>query len=388
MIESQMGLKENDSKKVNMLLTLVLWCILCTVSMTAMLVVAADKTIVVADTTADQSESITEKVHGSTDREQILELQADSSGKNQLCIPLEKGTKAEQVTVENRYAEQELWIYIKDAEEEFYRQNAVSGDISTFRECRCVAKEEGLLIKLRTNTVWEYYSTIEDSGLKITFSDPREIFTQIVVLDPVGLPDSMETVDLETLAKTLDSVDTSEDGRASGMLTGSRTEQDVALQVARLVQKKVSQTDIKIYLTRTEETAMSLEKRLRLVEAVKPDLFLQIGVSQSPENPEQYGILAYYNDEYYIPDFGNVEWADTVTKKVTVAASDRALGLFPAEEDSILRKLQVPAAGICLGYCTNAQENALLAQESYQEKLAEGIAEAILEVYTNTYLNK
>ena len=365
MIESQMGLKENDSKKVNMLLTLVLWCILCTVSMTAMLVVAADKTIVVADTTADQSESITEKVHGSTDREQILELQADSSGKNQLCIPLEKGTKAEQVTVENRYAEQELWIYIKDAEEEFYRQNAISGDISTFGECRCEAKEEGLLIKLRTNTVWEYYSTIEDCSLKITFSDPREVFTQIVVLDPVGLPNSMDTVDLP---QSLDRV-------------------DVALQVARLVQKKVNQTDIKIYLTRTEETEISEEQSLRLVEAVKPDLFLQIGVSRAPENPEQYGILAYYNDEYYIPDFGNVEWADTVTKKVTVAASDRALGLFPAEDDSILRKLQMPAAGICLGYCTNAQENALLAQESYQEKLAEGIAEAILEVYTNTYFS-
>lgn len=368
MIESQMGLRENDSKKVNMLLTLVLWCILCTVSMTAMLVVAADKTIVVADTTADQAESITEKVHGSTDREQILELQDDSSGKNQLCIPLEKGTKAEQVTVENRYAEQELWIYIKDAEEEFYRQNAISGDISTFGECRCEAKEEGLLIKLRTDTVWEYYSTIEDSSLKITFSDPREVFTQIVVLDPVGLLDLMDTVDMVDLPQSLDRV-------------------DVALQVARLVQKKVSQTDIKIYLTRVEETELSEEQSLRLVEAVKPDLFLQIGVSRAPENPEQYGILAYYNDEYYIPDFGNVEWADTVTKKVTVAASDRALGLFPAGEDSILRKLQMPAAGICLGYCTNAQENALLAQESYQEKLAEGIAEAILEVYTNTYFS-
>ncbi|MFQ8980292.1 MAG: N-acetylmuramoyl-L-alanine amidase [Waltera sp.] len=97
-----------------------------------------------------------------------------------------------------------------------------------------------------------------------------------------------------------------------------------------------------------------------------------------------HGIRAEYNDEYYLPDFGNVQWADCVTRQVTVASSNRAIGLFPAEEDDILWQLKIPAARISLGYVTNSSERQLLEQESYQKKLAEGIAEAISEVYTNT----
>lgn len=93
---------------------------------------------------------------------------------------------------------------------------------------------------------------------------------------------------------------------------------------------------------------------------------------------------AEYNDEYYRLDFGNVQWADCVTRQVTVASSNRAIGLFPAEEDDILWQLKIPAARISLGYVTNSSERQLLEQESYQKKLAEGIAEAISEVYTNT----
>ena len=73
-----------------------------------------------------------------------------------------------------------------------------------------------------------------------------------------------------------------------------------------------------------------------------------------------------------------------MTRQVTVAASNRALGLFPAEEGDVLWDLTIPAARISLGYVTNADERQLLEQESYQKKLAEGIAEAITEVYTNT----
>ena len=67
-----------------------------------------------------------------------------------------------------------------------------------------------------------------------------------------------------------------------------------------------------------------------------------------------------------------------------MAASNRAVGLFPAEEEDILQKIEIPAARIALGYVTNDTERQLLMQDSYQKKLAEGIAEAINEVYTNT----
>ena len=71
-------------------------------------------------------------------------------------------------------------------------------------------------------------------------------------------------------------------------------------------------------------------------------------------------------------------------KEVTVAASNRAVGVVPASDGDVLWDLTIPAARISLGYVTNSSERQLLEQDSYQKKLAEGIAEAIFEVYTNT----
>lgn len=332
--------------------------------MAAMLAVALDKTIVIVDAAEEQSELNAGKAQHGTGTGVVLELQADASLEKQLCIPLEKGTKAEQVTVENRYVDQELWIYIKNAEEDFYQDNVITGDVTHIGGCWYEVQKDGLLLKMCADAVWEYRSTMEDGNLKIAFSDPRDNYQQIVVLDPVG------------------------GGSESGITVKGCSEKELALQVAKLVQKKVNQEGIKIYLTRSEDTDVSDEQRLCLVQAVEPDLFLQIGGSEASEDAAQYGISSYYNDEYYIPEFGNAEWADVVTKKVTIASSNRALGLFPAEEDSVLKRVNVPAARICLGYLTNEQENVLLSQESYQEKLAQGIAEAILEVYTNTYTQK
>lgn len=126
------------------------------------------------------------------------------------------------------------------------------------------------------------------------------------------------------------------------------------------------------------------EARRQFADWVGADLYLEIGLSSDPEDASVYGISGEYNDEYYIPEFGNLQWADCVTRQVTVAASNRAVGLFPATEEDVLWEIAIPSARISLGYVTNAAERQLLIQEDYQKKLAQGIAEAINEVYTNT----
>jgi len=328
-------------------------------SMAAMLVVASDKTIVIEAAAQDQSELSADSIQNASG--ELLLLTSKDALENCVCIPLEEGTKAEQVTVENRYMEQELWIYIKNANEDFYGQNRITGDMSEIQKGWYEVQEDGILLKFGMDTVWEYHSTMESGTLKVVFSNPRDSYQQIVVLDPMG------------------------GGSESGAVAARFTEKELTLQVAKLVQKNMVQPDIKIYITRSEDIQVTDEQKLELVEAVEPDLFLQIGVSEAQEDAAQYGIQTYYNNEYYIPEFGNVEWADMVTKEVTVAVSNRALGLLPVEEESILKQLDMPAARLHLGYFTNAQEAALLKQEGYQDKLAVGIAEAILEVYANTY---
>lgn len=335
--------EDRDLRKENMILTLVLWCLIGGISMAVMLMTASSKVIVIADAGQEQAAPVADNMQKLLPSGALL-LERDSSLLRQLTIPLEAGIKAENVVMENRYVEQELWIYIKQAQYSFFEQNAIAGDITWIQSARYEAQEDGVILKFTMSDVMEYHSTLENGSLKLALSYPKELYEQIVVIDPV--------------------------------------EDTVTCQVAKQLQKKISDPKIKVYYTRTENVEISADKCLKLIEAVDADLYLQLGVSENTEDSNIYGIQTFYNEEYFIPDFGNVQWADLVTRKVTIAASNLAIGLQPAEESSLLRQLKIPAAQMNVGFVTNQQEGVLLQQESYQEKLAQGIAEAILEAYT------
>lgn len=348
-----------DGKKENMIVTLILWCILCGVSMAVMLVAARGKTIVIADAGQEQSQMSEAESEPISVPSAELVLWRDENMTQQLCIPLEEGIKAENVVMENRYVDKELWIYIQQAQSLFYNENPITGDISIVKECRYELQEKHTILKFKMSEVMEYRSTLEDGRLKITFSRPSELYDQIVVVDPAG------------------------GGREAGIVAGDYAEKEFTYQVAKLLQQKLNEPGIKLYFTRTEDVEVTAEKRLQLSEAVDADLYLRLGASENQEDVEEYGIQAFYNADYFIPEFGNVQWADMVTRKVTIAAGNRAIGLVAAEENSILQELKIPAAQIQLGFMTNPRECYLMQQENYREKLAQGIAEAILEVYTN-----
>lgn len=336
----------------NRRITLILWLLLGSMSMGIMLWTAAHKTVVISALSQEQGGLVTEN-QAERSHEMQLDMAEDRKAEREICIPLETGTKAENVVVENHYMERELWIYVQNGRKSFYREHQLTGDFSLVGNGICEAQNEGVLLRLSMKEILEYHSTLEEGTLKIDFVNPRESYDRIVVLDPVG------------------------GGRDRGVADSGCEEKNIALEVARQTAQLLEGSMVKIYLTRTEDTEVAQEVRRSFADWVDADLYLEIGLSADDAQESTYGIRAEYNDEYYLPDFGNVQWADCVTRQVTVASSNRAIGLFPAEEDDILWQLKIPAARISLGYVTNSSERQLLEQESYQKKLAEGIAEAI-----------
>ena len=287
-----------------------------------------------------------------------LLLENEEGLKGQLRIPLEADVSADRITLENHYQDKELWIYIPTSNSSHYSTNAIEGDITEIEDGCYEARESQIILKFAMKSIWEHQSTVENGSLQITMLHPNEVYEQIVVVDPVG------------------------GGSEWGITEDGYSEKELTCQVARLLEGKIKESGIKLYFTRPRDVEVSTEERLQLVQDVDADLYLRLGVSQA-EDAEVYGIQTFYNEEYVIPEFGNVQWADLVTKKVTTLANNKALGLLPADEDSFLQSLKIPAAQIQLGFMSNPQECLLMQQEGYQEKLAQGIAEAILEVYTN-----
>jgi len=349
--------RRTEGKRKNIILTLVLWVLFACGGMGAMLLVASQKTIVIADTVGEQNAPGNVAENNVASDEIALKLVEQDEGDRCIRIPLEKGTKAESVTMENHYTEQELWIYLQDGDEEFYRQNGISGDLSRVEEGFLEITRGSIILKLKVDGVLEYHSTMENEVLVVAFFEPDELYEHIVVVDP------------------------GKGGSEFGIVANGYMEKEIVLQVAKQLQKRQMTGSIKVYFTRLEDVEVSTEEKLALVEAVDADLFIGISVCEEPEHPEYYGIHSFYNEEYFIPDFGSVQLADVLTRNVTIAASNKAVGLTPSAEDSILRQLTIPAAEVCLGYMSNQQECSLLGQAVYQQKLAEGIGNAITEIY-------
>lgn len=108
---------------------MVLWLLLGTFSMVAMLWIAAHKTVVISARSQEQGELVPEYRTEQTGEMQ-LPMQTDQKADRQICIPLESGTKAENVVVENHYMEKELWIYIENGRKAFYKERRITGDLN------------------------------------------------------------------------------------------------------------------------------------------------------------------------------------------------------------------------------------------------------------------
>lgn len=349
--------RNGDRKKSeNMIAVCVVWTFIFLTCMTSMLFFAANKTIVIADVSQDPSGvPVNPGQQGETAGDRTLILQASDSAQGFFCVPLSRGIRAENVTMENRYVDRELLLYIQGGEEGFYEDNHINGDIVPVLSAQCEVQENGILLRIKMNRVLEYRSTMDSRGLTINWYEPAELYDYIVVLDPAG------------------------GGSEAGIADYSLMEKDVTLQVARQIQKQFNLQNVRLYCTRTEDSDMSSGERVRFAEELGADFYIRLRADADGADTEAYGITGYYNEDYYIPGFGNPDWADVLTREVTIAASNRAVGLKAADDESILKQLEIPAAEISLGFLSNPREEYLLGQRSYQEKLAGGFVSAILK---------
>lgn len=172
-----------------------------------MLWTAAHKTVVISALSQEQGGLVTEN-QAERSHEMQLDMAEDRKAEREICIPLETGTKAENVVVEIITWKGNSGSMCRTAEI-FYREHQLTGDFSLVGNGICEAQNEGVLLRLSMKEILEYHSTLEEGTLKIDFVNPRESYDRIVVLDPVG------------------------GGRDRGVADSGCEEKNIALEVAR-----------------------------------------------------------------------------------------------------------------------------------------------------------
>lgn len=330
----------------------------CTMAMAAIVYFGAGKSIEISDVGQDEVyiEKTVDSVGQTTDSNDVHFVNEDSETEF-LAIPLPPGTDPQSVTIENHYMESELHISLKIEDSTFYKTHALWGNRTNVTAGHYEELEDGVELVLLIDGIFEYRTVLEDDTLYVSFNNPKEIYDRIVVIDPLR------------------------GGADNGVVSGELYEKDIALTVAKKLKDKLDASDIKAYYTRMDDVNPTEEARVNLPNKVKADMYIRLSLDYFSDS-SVYGITCIYNDEYFIPGFGNVELSDAVEKNVVTAVKGKALGLKSTEKtDYALIHSQVPSVTLKMGCLSNHQEAILLGKDDYTEKLAQGIYDAIVSVY-------
>lgn len=326
-------------------------------AMTFIIYTASHKVIVIADVAQDEVR--TEESGGDVKpaEKDLLTFGENTENTDYLCIPLKSGIRAETVKIENHYMDNELWVIFEDDCSNFYKTNLITGNRSKINIGYYEQEGKKTRLKFSLTGVFEYRSILEGNNLYIEFLPPKEMYEKIVVIDPAG------------------------GGEEYGIEADGLSEKEITLEIARKLKEKLDATDIKAYYTRMEDVYPSEASRVAIANDAKADMLIRIQVG-ADKDTSLFGTQTVYNESYFIPEFGSIELADLLEREVVTGIRGKAIGLIPAkEEEYVLQKAEVPAAGICVGYITNEKERELLKSESYLDYIAQGIYNAILKAY-------
>jgi N-acetylmuramoyl-L-alanine amidase len=157
-----------------------------------------------------------------------------------------------------------------------------------------------------------------------------------------------------------------------GIPTNIIPEKDVALDVGKRLQKHLETGGLRVVMTRSDDTFVSLGERARIANAERDAIFVSVHFNSAPR-VEARGVEVFYGSDSGAP------LARRIQEKlltVTVNPDNRPL---KRAAFWVLRQTKCPAVLAECGFLTNCEDTAFALEESSREKLAEQIAAGILE---------
>lgn len=336
-----------------------------TLAMSGIVFLSKNKTIEISNVAQDEVPTVEHTVDANaettlpaTEKIPDYSLTFDENMETEyLCIPLPEDTEPENISIENHYMDLELHVVLKGVDPQFYATTPLGGRRTEILSGKYETVTDGTVLCFKMGGLYEYKSILENNELYISCMGPREMYEKVVVIDPAH------------------------GGKDDGITVDTLKEKDISLSVAKALKAMLDNTDVKAYYTRMDDVNPTEASRVCLANATKADMYIRIETDRK-EDAGEYGVSCKYNDEFFIPGFGNVELADVMETEVVTAVKGKALGLEISDDtDYTLMYSTVPATAIKVGCASNKQEAILLGREDYIEKIATGIYNGIMKVY-------
>lgn len=309
-----------------------------------------------------------------------------------LCIPVPEGTHYEDFHIENHYFTKKLVVRIHTGRDDFYRRHVVFCNSSKVKKSFGQKEEKELTLSFSLNRVYDCDADLTDGMISLRFSPVAGSNSHLVLLDPSAKPGTDAQTSL-LLAQKI--VNLSEPGKDSVRFFLTRMGEDAPTD--REVAAFINETGADRYL------CLAVEKELQNVDsqeqanaesqiagALKQEA--QTAASRKQDGQEGKGCIVQvrtlYSDSYYIRNYGNVAFANTMEEALYHEAGFEALGLSAdPDPSSLLHHLKIHGVQVELGADCLEQETikASLHKNKKQEEILNRAAAALYEGLMQSY---
>jgi N-acetylmuramoyl-L-alanine amidase len=285
----------------------------------------------------------------------------DKSG-YEIAIPKPAGLTKAMVTDEDNYFSNNFVIRLNGDYTSQISSANISNSSSTVSGITVSLNSSNQTeICFRTTKLQGYEYVMDDTGIYVNVGNPKDIYKNIVVLDP------------------------GHGGGAVGAQYFGTDEKDLNYKILYTIGKKYFNQDtskLKVYYTRITDVDMSLSDRAAFASRYGADVFVSLHMNASLTR-SVYGTEVYYsssNTGTTASGLTSDVMADFFADRVTSAIGSDNRG-SRSERYTVVYKNTVPAILIELGFLSNASDYAKLSDSAYQETAAKAIYDTVLQLF-------
>lgn len=233
-----------------------------------------------------------------------------------------------------------------------------------------------------TKVNFSFAPTITNRVPMVSQSDFLKVLDPILRKDAVGYKSTKRIV-----------IDPGHGGKDQGAAGKRYKEKDIVFKIAVQLKNRLKSLGFDVYLTRYNDSTVTLDKRAQIAKNYKADLFLSLHTNAA--SAAATGIESYVLTPQYAPstsggsarksattankyDKQSIRLGYEIQKAMISHTKARDRGVKHAQF-VVLDKAPCPAALLELGFISNRYEESNLGSSSYQKKLVDGITNGILK---------
>jgi N-acetylmuramoyl-L-alanine amidase CwlD len=165
-------------------------------------------------------------------------------------------------------------------------------------------------------------------------------------------------------------LDAGHGGSDPGAQRGDVQEKDITLGITLKLKQLLEKNGMQVIMTRSNDTFVSLEDRVKVTNQMLPDLFLSVHINAMESTSDIHGIETYYQTEQ------SRLLADSIHQSLVdnLAAPDRSVR---KARFYVINHTAVPAILAEVGYISNKEERQQLTTPEYQSKVAAALAQGL-----------